>query len=99
MNVENHHVASGKHSKAAVSRRLVRADGVYVVLEHTKRSDTPHFTHSASLDRSAAAGRCTHLAEGERQVCVRRVAAGRVLDLHDHNHTEEVLSGTLSGVH
>ena len=40
MNVEKHYVASGKHSMAAVSRRLARADGVSIVLEYAKQYDT-----------------------------------------------------------
>ena len=40
MNVENHYMASGKHSMAAVSRRLARADGVSIVLEYAKQYDT-----------------------------------------------------------
>ena len=40
MIVEKHFVASGKHTMAAVSRRLARADGVSIVLQYAKRYDT-----------------------------------------------------------
>ncbi len=54
MNVENHYVASGKHSMAAVSRHLARADGVNIVLEYAKRRDT--FCSVSSEARTQEAG-------------------------------------------
>jgi hypothetical protein len=57
MIVEKHFMASGKHSMAAVSRRLARADGVSIVLEYAKRYDT------CSEARTAPRVGCTCLAE------------------------------------
>ena len=50
---------------AVESGLLAMVDGVYIVLEHAKRYDTLRALRT--LDSSA--GRCSHLSEGERQVC------------------------------
>ena len=49
MNVQKHCVASGKPGMAAVSRLLARTDGVYIVLEHTKRYATLYALWTAAL--------------------------------------------------
>ena len=60
----------------------------YQAIRHTLRT----------LDRSA--GRSTHLAEGERQVCLRRVAVSMPFWAPQvFNHTEELSFAALSGVY
>ena len=42
-------MASGKPGMAAVSRRLAKTDGLYIVLEHTKRYATLYALWTAAL--------------------------------------------------
>ena len=55
---------------------LAMVDGVYIALEHAKRYDT--LVTTRALDSSAGsvlvadAAVCSHLSEGERQVCAHR---------------------------
>ena len=52
---------------AVKSGLVAMVDGVYIVLKHAKRYDTPR-----ALWAVHSAGRCSHLSQGERQVCTHR---------------------------